>query len=150
MAHILRIDEIASLKQFGVRDYMNANNPNFIMFNNGMKPFLYGGVWFYPVASRPARKTFNAIDKLIEYDNWCKDFSNSLHYDWNDFYKEAKEQGYAKCDVFACRLDGKIHYFIPTGRMLAHFPMYNAFKHSSRDMKLLENELNNIFDSVEM
>lgn len=146
MAHILRIDEMAKTHQLRIKDYMNANHPNVDMLNDTLTPFMYGDEWFYPLASRPARRDFNRVDKRIEYNKWCERFSKSIGYDWDVFYDIAKGFGYGTCDVFACRVNGELHYLIPTTNMFAEFP-FRMF--SSGDFDDMESRLNEIFDNAE-
>ena len=135
-----------SVKQLGVMQYMNANHPNLMMFNDKFMPFQYKRVWFYPIASRPSTHKFNDIDRYIEFSDICLKFSKSIGYNLNDFYKEAENYGYGKCDVFACRVRNEIHYFIPTMSMLAEFPIKMFAKGDLFDM---ESRLNKIFDTAE-
>ena len=146
MTHILRIDEMAKTPQLKIKDYMNANHPNADMLNDTLTPFMYGGVWFYPLASRPARRDFNRVDRMIEYSKWCDRFSKSIGYDWEEFYDTAKPLGYGACDVFACMVDGELHYLIPAGSMLAEFP-FRIF--SSGNFDNMESRLREIFDNAE-
>ena len=120
--------------QLGVRQYMNANNPNIDDFNEDLQPFRYGGEWFYPVAASYT-KLSHSIDRKIEYSDWCKNFSEMLSYTWEDFYDEAKKYGYGNCDVFACCLNGAFHYFIPVSVMLAEFPISHGISRSSIDVR---------------
>lgn len=139
---------MSGVYQLGVREYMNANHPSAICFNDSFTPFKYGGVWFYPVASRPASKRFNELDSMISYSKWCEDFSKSVSYNLNDFYRAAQMYGYGKCDVFATRVGGKIRYLIPTDRILAKFPLGQNERNQRWLLRELEERLNKIFDDV--
>lgn len=168
---------MAKVKQFKVSDYMNANHPNVYDFNDTYKPFFYygkesnvdeklnirpiepsnlpklvaqiqKGAWFYPLASRPSRKSYNLIDRQIDTDDWVLEFSKSISYDWQGFYDRASVYGYGKCDVFACRVDGVIRYLIPMTYSFAHFPI-RANLIPRGDFSRFEKRLNEIFDSVE-
>lgn len=149
---ILKIDEMVQNTQLGVKQYMNANHPSIDDFNEDLQPFEYGGYWFYPVASRPAIKRFIRIDGQIDYSDWCNNFSKRIFYDYDRFYNTAKKYGYGNCDVFGCEVQGKIHYFIPTGSMLAEFPIaYGVKGDASAYMRFkneLENKVKRILDNV--
>lgn len=150
MTHILRIDEMYAAKQLGVKQYMNSKKPSMDSFVGDFTPFMYWGVLFYPVASQH-RKTrdFDKVDNQISYTNWCKNFATQIGYSYDNFYDAAKEYGYGNCDVFACRVDNKIHYLIPTDSMLAEFPMNYASNYDHLFMEDLERKLNKIFDDNE-
>jgi hypothetical protein len=172
----MRIDEMAKVKQFGVRSYMNANHPYEIDFNDTYKPFFYygseGGIeeklnirpikmsklpklvtqikkgaWFYPLASQPkSNGRFPKINGQIVTDDWVMDFSKSIFYDWDDFYNRAKVYGYGNCDVFACRVEDSIRYLIPMSTTFGLFPFRANFR---GDFSYIEKRLNEIFDKVE-
>ena len=146
MTHILRIDEMAKTPQLRIKDYVNANHPDVDMLNDTLAPFMYGGEWFYPLASRPARNNFNKVDRRITQDKWCESFSKSIGYNWDDFYDTARRFGYGTCDVFACRVNGELHYLIPLGGILGEFP-FRMF--STGDFAYMESRLHEIFDNVE-
>lgn len=139
MAHIKRIDEMEDTSQICIDKYIDANYPNINDFNGELRPFKYNGYLFYPVGSRPT--TNKKIDDIIDYTDWCKDFSENIDYNWDDFYNTAKKRRYENCDVFACKVDGKIHYLIPTTYIFAEFPMKHLFGDNTEK---LDNMINNI------
>lgn len=154
MTHILRIDEMASAGQFGVRRYMNLRSPEINDFDDNLEPFEYNGVRFYPVASENRTKKTKVGDpykiyRRYDFNDWCKDFSKSIGYDYNKFYDSAKKHGYGKCDVFACKVDGSIRYLIPAGVTFAEFPMLYASGDDETFMKSLDDKLNAVFNKAE-
>ena len=153
MIHIKRLDEMASQTQLGVRSYMYANRADLNMFNANYIPFYYRGYWFYPVAAKNSSKHFDYVDSYIDYGTKYSNFSKMIGYNYDDFYNEAKKYGYGKCDVFASRRDKEILYLIPTGSMLAGFPLMTFSKKGTgwgeEWRKDMERKLNDIFDKCD-
>ena len=147
MTHIMRINEMKS-NQLGVKQYMNSKKPNIDSFVGDFTPFMYGGVLFYPVATQHRKnRDFDKVDNQISYTDWCKKFALKIGYNYDGFYDTAKEYGYGNCDVFACRIDNKIYYLIPTTYMFAEYPMKFASNYDESFMKELNKQLNAIFDN---
>lgn len=151
MTYILGINETARTKQVDIKQYMDSTSPNINHFVDDLDPFQYNDVWFYPVSSehKPEKTGISKVHGLIHSNDWCVDFSKSIGYDYDSFYSSAKKYGYGKCDVFACRVDGKIHYMIPISNKFAEFPMLYASGDNETFIKLLDDKLNNIFNKVE-